>query len=227
MPTVAIWLNDHCTGADRAVFGGVCSRVAQREETHVVDLGTGTELVELADTYPDGYVEHLVIAAHGGPTWILDDEHGLTTGDARKPGQETVWVFSKAWAPKLTKTPLISLAACLCSRSPRWFLRRKWDYLGSDWGRRGYLPGGQASISARIRDYLIWHRCFAEVRGHRTAGHATYNPILARHADFAGKACESWWALENPGKDPTLSERRAWVSEKQGQPAEDWLLGWS
>lgn len=222
---IAVWLNNRSPG-EAATFYGACARVKKHDpKTLIRGLHSGEALVALAYELDNHSVEHLIIAAHGGPTWILDAQCGLTTGAERFAGQVAVSRLVEAWAPKLTRSPLISLAACMCSRAPSWFLRQRWGYIGSDWGARGYLPGGEASIAARIRDYLIWHGVFPEVRGHRTSGHATYNPILAVHSGHAGEQCRSWWSIENPGKDPTWSERRKWVREKQGQPAEDWLMG--
>ena len=227
MTAVAVWLDGECTDREAATFQGVCDRVAAREpETLVVPLHSGEALVALAHEFDDRSVDHLVIAAHGGTTWILDDKFGLTTGKVKYAGQAAVSKFARAWARKMTLSPLVSLAACMCSRAPRWWLQRKFGYIGSDWGARGYLPGGQASLSARIRDLLIWNGVFPQVRGHRTSGHTTKNPVLAVHAGNAGTACRSWWSLENPGLEPTARERRAWVRAKQGQASEDWLMGW-
>jgi len=228
MGTIAIWLDGECSEKDQATFHGVALRVALKEPmTRIAGVHSGEELVALAYELEDMSIDHLVIAAHGGPTWILDEQYGITTGRAMHAGQVSVSQFARTWAPKLTTTPLISLAACMCSRAPRWFLLKKFGYLGSDWGARGYLPGGEASLSARIRDYLIWYHVYPEVRGHRTSGHTTYNPILAVHDGYAGRLCRSWWSIENPGAEPSLAARRRWVRERQGQPAEDWLMGWT
>jgi hypothetical protein len=189
---IAVWLNNGSPG-EATTFYGACVRVRQHEpKTLIRGLHSGEALVALAYELEDNSVDHLVIAAHGGPTWVLDAQCGLTTGTERFAGQVSVSRFVE---------------------------------IGSDWGARGYLPGGEASISARIRDYMVWNGVFPEVRGHRTSGHATYNPILAVHSGNTGEQCRSWWSIENPGKEPTWSERRKWVREKKGQPAEDWLMG--
>jgi hypothetical protein len=128
----------------------------------------------------------------------------------------------------MTQYSKISLAACLCSRSPSWFLRRRWGNIGSDWGKRAYLPGGQASLSGRIRDGMRWCGVYADVIGHRSAGHADGNPIGAVHkgTQEAGSPCISWWQLANPGKEPTLLARRRWVRQMRGDPARSLLMGW-
>jgi hypothetical protein len=227
MTTVAIYLDAHCTPGESSTFRGVCERVAEREpDTSIIHLHTGEELIDVAHHITPRTVDHLVIAAHGGTTWILDDQFGVTTGAPRYVGQVTEEAVADAWAPVLVEYPLISLAACMCSRAPSWWLRRKWGHIGSDWGARAYLPGGQTSFSARFRDALCWYGVYPDVRGHRTSGHTTYNPILAKHHYHAGEPCISWFHMEHPGVTPTRSWRRRWVREKKGLPAEAWLMGW-
>ncbi len=232
MREVSIWLDAHCSRGDKGVFKSVAELADACVSDEVYSVGSGKALVDLAplvrkskSTGDFELIDHLVIAGHGGSTWLLDDEHGVTTGKPRHRGQVSVPEFVDAWSPILSKKPLISLAACMCSRSPRWFLRWRWQTVGSDWGRRAYLPGGQASISARIRDELWWRGHYADVRGHRAAGHASALALLAHHCDDAAGACEPLFALALPGVAPTLVVRRRWVRLVTGQLAARWLLG--
>lgn len=225
--TVAVWLDAHCSSGDRGVFYGVAARAIQDGGGEIFQISSGRELVALAPRIHSGeLIDHLVIAGHGGSTWLLDDEHGVTTGRVRHDDQVTVDDLIDAWSPALAQEPLLSLAACMCSRSPRWYLRWRWaEAVGSDWGRRAYLPGGQASISARIRDQLWWHGHYAEVRGKRGSGHASGCALLARHRGEAGLACQSLFGLVFPGVEPTGPVRRRWVRLVTGELAARWLLG--
>ena len=228
MREVSVWL----TGGpqrDRVVFRSVADLADAdvTDELHAVESGRG--LLELGHHLAEAGgppIDHLVLAAHGGPSWLLSSRRGVTTGEPRHPDQVGVWELAAAWAPVLSHEPLISLAACLCSRSPRWWLRRRWgrDY-GSDWGARAYLPGGEASFSARLRDYLSWHGLVPRVRGHRAAGHASALALLAEHRWPAAEPCVPLWQIVHGDLEPTLARRRRWVRLVTGRLAERWLLG--
>jgi hypothetical protein len=230
MREVSVWLDSHCTRGDQGVFRSA----AQLRDAGVTDevhaVSSGRELLELGaqlagDDGPP--IDHLVIAGHGGTTWVLDDEHGVTTGAPRRHDQVGVYELTAAWSPSLARLPLVSLAACMCSRSPRWYLEHRLGGrdIGSDWGPRAYQPGGQASLSARLRDALVWHGHSPRVRGHRAAGHATALALLAEHAFPAASPCTPLFALACPGQRPTLRMRRRWVREVTGELAQRWLLG--
>jgi hypothetical protein len=223
---VSIWSSVHGTRGDLGVFKSAAELRGLGMTDTIAPCQDGRAVLALAEEQAFRSVGHLVIAAHGGTTWIIDDEYGLTTGRARRAGQVTVKEFVDVWAPYLTETPLISLAACMCSRSPTWFLRRKWGRdIGSDWGARAYLPGGQASISARIRDGLVWHGLFPRVRGHRAAGHATALALLSEHRFPAGDECAPLFQITLPGIEPSLLVRRWWVRHVTGMTAARWLMG--
>lgn len=228
MREFSIWLDAHCSRGDQGVFRSV----AELRDAGVTDtvhpVSSGRELLELADDVDTRSVDHLVIAGHGGTTWVLDDEYGVTTRAPSHHDQVSVWELAEAWAPALAERPLVSLAACLCSRSPRWYLVHRWGVsIGSDWGRRAYLPGGQASFSARLRDALVWHGLDPRVRGHRAAGHASALALLAEHADIAALPCETLFgrALGPLGVEPTLLVRRWWTRHVTGRLAQRWLMG--
>jgi len=226
MREVSIWLDSHATKGDIGVF----RTVAELRDHDVTDelhsVGSGAELLDVVSALDGPQVDHLVIAGHGGTTWLLDDEHGVTTGSPRARDQVSVWELGAALERVLSEEPLISLAACMCSRSPTWFLKQRWGAaIGSDWGPRAYLPGGQASFSARLRDSLCWHGLRPRVRGHRAAGHASALALLAEHHWPAGEAWETLFQRALPGVGPTPAVRRKWVRLVTGELAQRWLLG--
>ena len=210
-------------GRDEATFLAAARRASDDVEPYPVR--TGEDLVDLADMFGAGQVDQLVVCAHGGPTWLLSSRVGVTTGRAKRAGQVTVRELADAWAPKFTEGALISLAACLCSRSPRWWMISQLGRVLSGWGERGYDVGGQASFSARLRDQMWYHDLFVRVRGHRTAGHTTYNAILAEHRGWAGRPCVPLFRRAIPGTRPTRAVRRKWTRIVTGELAERWLFG--
>jgi hypothetical protein len=222
---VAAWL-DRGRRGDRRVFRRVAELSGAAPED-IYPVATGAELLELGRhlTGADP-VGQLVVAAHGGPDWLLHHRLGVTTHPRSGSGvQVTTSELVRAWSPVLAEEPLISLAACLCSRSPRWWLRAHVGHVASAWGRRSYLPGGEASLSARLRDALHWHGHYARVRGHRAAGHASRLALLAEHSGAAGLRCEPLWQRVHGSLEPTRRRRRRWVGLVTGDLAERWLLG--
>lgn len=230
MRRLSVWSSQHGSPADLGVFR-VAAEYATGTISHIVaPVKTGSDLIDLLRGLPCQSVDHLVIAGHGGTTWIIDDEHGVTTGAPQHPNQISVENLAHALMPILTDDGLISLCACMCSRSPRWYLQRRFGrYIGSDWGPRAYTPGGQASFAARLRDLLFWHGRFSRVRGHRAAGHATRLALLAEHCsdEFTnpGSACETLFERALPDVVPDLHARMWWVRTVTGPLAERWLFG--
>lgn len=222
MITVGAWL-DSGPRAERSLFRSIAEDRA--DVAHGVR--TGRDLLELGEVFDGREVEHLVIAGHGGPDWLLSSRRGVTTArDARGDGQVSVMDLTAAWHGALARRPLISLAACLCSRSPRWWLRTHLGRVVSSWGPRSYRPGGQASLSARLRDHLCWYGVHPRVRGHRAAGHASRLALLAEHRWPATSLCEPLWEQAHGQRlEPTLQRRRRWVELVTGRLAERWLLG--
>ena len=229
MRELSIWLGAHATKGDMGVFRSVAELRDHDVTDELIMVRSGRELVDTIrdiDRRGEEPIDHLVVAAHGGPTWLLDDEHGVTTGPPRARDQVSVWELGEVLSLVLSHEPLISLAACLCSRSPTWLLRTRWGRdIGSDWGARAYLPGGQASLSARLRDSLCWHGLTPRVRGHRASGHASALALLSEHQWPAGGASVPLWQLVHGDLEPTAARRRRWVQFVTGELAARWLLG--
>jgi hypothetical protein len=225
MRELSIWLNAHCPRGDRGVFRSAAELHDASTTDIVHSVEDGDDLLEVLKDQTDTF-DHVVIAGHGGTTWLLDDEYGVTTGDPIRGGQIGVHELAKALTRVTQDGVLISLAACLCSRSPRWFLLHRFGRsIGSDWGPRAYLPGGQASFSARLRDYMRWYGVAARVRGHRAAGHATALSLLAEHSGIPGSLCETLFQRALLGVEPTILVRRKWVKSVTGDLAQRWLMG--
>ena len=226
MATLAIW-SGIGRRRDLAVFRGVATRATREDDSRVVEpVRSG---VELADALADrrGTYDHLVIVGHGGPTWLLNPRRGVTSRRraAARRGQVTVYDL----APLLDGVELVSLAACLCSASPRWWLRSAGRSAGrslSRWGRAAYELGGEASFSARLRDASWWeHGRPLVVRGHSSAGHASGNPLLREHGGAAGTLGVPLYREVWPTRAPTRAVRRRWVEVVRGELAERWLMG--
>jgi len=208
---------------------GVFRSAAELRDASTVDtvesVSNGQELIDcIYDQKPEIF-DHIVIAGHGGPTWILDDEYGVTRRTPLNDGQVSTHKLAMAISRVAGATVDISLAACLCSRSPAWFLHHKYGRcIGSDWGPRAYKPGGLASFSSSLRDWLWWHGCRCRIRGHRAAGHTTALALLAEHSGWPGEPCETLFLRALPDVQPTLLNRRKWVRLVTGKLAQRWLM---
>lgn len=231
MRQLSIWLDAHCSRGDMGVFRSAAELATSTTIAPAVErVSNGHELLDVLRMQDRHSIDHVVIAGHGGTTWILDDEHGVTTGRPKHPDQVHIVSLAGSLANIMVSDGLVSLAACLCSRSPRWFLNWKFGRrVGSDWGMRAYQPGGEASFSARLRDYMYWHGRAVRVRGHRAAGHATALALLAEHrsngVDGPGLPCVPLFKLALPEAQPTLYTRRWWVRTVTGSLAQRWLMG--
>lgn len=189
-------------------------------------MHTGRAFVDLAARFDPGSVEQVIVCAHGGPTWLMHPHTGVANF-ARFPelGQVDVDEVSAAWSPVCTSNVLWCLCACLCARSPSWWLRRYVGYVGSTWGPRSYQRGGQASFAARLRDQLVWSGHYPDVRAHRSAGDLLGNPLLSRHSFPVADSSVPLVELALPDEPVTIGLRRWWVKTVKGKPAERWLLG--
>jgi len=208
--------------SDRDVFRSV-AETSDVSVNIVAPVRTGLELLDVIIAQEKNSIDHVVIAAHGGTRWILNPRHGcVVRGDQQE--QIEVWELAKALEPVSKGHLLVSLAACLCSRSPNWFLRAT-GQRGSNWGPRGYKPGGKSSFASNLRNHLVYYGCDARVRGHRASGHASHCSILAEHRGRAYTFCETLFGRALPNVKPTLKNRRWWTKNVTGDLAQRWLFG--
>ena len=222
-----------CLDKDRpgrlAEFKSTAKRLAREMGTSVFNLHTGAQLVALLGSFPKNSIGHLVVCSHGGSSWLLNSSEGVANERTNTgPFQVTVNELADALCPRLTEEPKISLAACNCLRSPESFLRRAFKgVVPGPWSSRSYQRGGGASFGARLRDQLVWLGLRPRIRGHRSAGHLTANPILAELTFPAASQCTPLFELALPDVPVTTPNRRRWASKKGpvvGRPAERWLL---
>lgn len=231
MRELSIWSDHHGTRGDLGVFKSAAELRDACVTDDVYGVSTGADIHELLCQRPDDYYDRVVIAGHGGSEWIIDDEYGVRAGAPRRAGQASVVDVGRELARVLRgPSPLVSLAACMCSRSPTWILRRlvrlgRLGEIGSDWGRRAYEPGGLQSFSSWLRDSIVSHGQPVRVRGHRASGHATALALLAEHSGRIGEPCNTLFGRALPGVEPTLMVRRWWVRHVTGLLAQRWLLG--
>jgi hypothetical protein len=171
------------------------------------------------------------VCAHGGTTWLIHPAVGVSSHRTNSgPNQVTVREFADAWAPVFVQEPRISLAACNCLRSPHWWMRRFLGRVMGAWSSRSYKRGGQISFGARLREQLVRHGLRPKIRGHRSAGHLTKNPILAEFRGVSGELCVPLFKLALPAEPITIANRRRWARKPSrggfvsGVRAERWLL---
>jgi len=224
-----------CLDQDRPVrlaeFRRTAKRLAAQLGAKLHFLHTGNALVGLAAKYAPQSVDHLIVCAHGGTSWLIHPAVGISIQRTnRGPNQVTVRKFVDSWAPVFVHEPHISLAACNCLRSPHWWMRWHLGRVMGAWSSRSYQRGGQASFGARLRDELVRHGLRPQIRGHRSAGHLTKNPILAEFRGVAGELCVPLFELALPGEPITIANRRRWARKPSrggivsGERAERWLL---
>lgn len=192
-----------------------------------VPIVTGADLVEVASGLDYRSCDRLVVVCHGGPDWLVNSRRGVhaTRGEAPGVGRVSAARLAEALAPAMVPGGLVALAACLCARSPRWWLREAGEYTGNDWGPHAYRDGGARSFAATLRDELARRGAPVRVRGHGTVGHVTGNPILREFPPVVGVEGRSLFGLALPGVEPTAARRRRWIDLVKGEVAEAWLLG--
>lgn len=213
-------------------FKDTCWRLARDRGIAAVGVATGRQLLNAAKYHPDHSVSHHIIGGHGGSTWLLNSRHGVSVARTNKgPHQVDLDEFVDTWGPKYTKDVRISLAACMCSRSPHWYLKSVLGQVVSAWGPRSYRGGGQASFSAKLRDRLIYDfNVFPDVRGHRSEGDMTFNALVSKHTFPAGETSQTLFELCFPDLEPIQPVRLKWTRKPEkggivlGPRAERWLL---
>lgn len=229
MTELSIWLDSHCPPRDLGVFKSVAELRDAGVTDTIYSVSDGEELIDVILAQPRRSVDRVVIAGHGGTSWLLDDLYGVTTAEPRHRGQVSIWQFGRALALALRvdgeQIPFVCLAACLTARSPAWYLRtRLGRHIGSDWGPRGYRPGGQYSFMWWLHNVLHYFGVSAELRGHLGSGHATGLSLLARQIGTPPCLNETLFSICFPKLEPTLMMRRWWTKNVTGLLAQRWLM---
>jgi len=225
--TIVAYLAEDQSKSKQAEFLRCGTRIAAAHGTTPVPIVTGLDLVALGQNQDPRTVDHLVVICHGGPDWLINSRRGVhaTQAGVTPSGRVSAAWLADAWAPALVPGGLVSLCACLCSRSPKWWLVQTGGWTGNDWGPGAYKDGGKRSFSATLRDELARRGAPVRVRGHGTVGHVLYNPILREHPAELGATGRALFGLALPGVEPTAARRRRWIDTVRGALAERWLLG--
>ncbi len=225
--TAIAYLGDDPSPSKKAEFERCAKRLRlERRALTMRAVLTGAELVRLGEDQEPRSIDHLIVISHGGPDWLLNSRRGVhASRENVRTGLVSAARLAEAWAPALRPGGLVSLCACLCARSPAWWLRQVGGYTGNDWGPSAYRDGGAASFSATLRDELARRGCPARVRGHATVGHVLYNPILREHPAEVGAEGRALFGIVLPGAEPTGAQRARWIGAVRGALAEAWLLG--
>ncbi len=204
-------------------------------DSRIFPAWSGADLIRIAHDLPDLSVSHLLLVCHGSPIGFLHPSRGWGVHRWKDLPPHLVGIdyFAEAWVPDLMTighdgepiTPLISLCACLCSRSPHWYLTQLYGQYVSPWGPDSYRDGGERSIAAALRDTMLRRGVPVRVRGHTAAGHVTDLPLLREHGPIVGDIGRSLFRLALPDVQPTWAVRRRWVRLVRGELARRWLLG--
>jgi len=190
-----------------------------RGEIDLITFFNTQGMTSPAQCFDDQSISHLAIFCHGSPYGF--GKPGRFGVDVRSRKNTILPLdFAEIWGPKLADDALISLAACLCSRNPTWYLKQIYGEVVSPWGPASYKDGGIKSVAG------VLSRSFqrpVRVRGHCAAGHTIYQALLRGHeGDGMG---ESLFGKILPGMEPTLYLRRKWQKNVKGELAARWLLG--
>jgi hypothetical protein len=233
MKSAVIYLDQDPLPARKAEF----LRVARTEHQALdcvcppIPANTGRHLVDAAKVVQVGLggtqLEHLAMVMHGSTTGLLrpGSGHGLHRSASSPPALYSCNDFARAWAPLLADDALLSLCACLCARSPHWYLVQVFGTAPGAWGPESYRAGGKQSFAATLRDAFVRFGKPVRVRAHTVVGHVTGSPMLREFGPQLGAAGESLYARVFPGREPTLAMRRRWVPVVRGTIARDWLMG--
>jgi len=187
------------------------------------------DVLSPAQRYERESVGQLAIFAHGTPNALV--RPGRFGVDARvvrqaRPKIISPETFVNAWYPVLMDGALLSLAACLCSRDPKWYRVSIAGHDFSSWGPRAYQDGGMKSLAALLARLFAARGRRVKVRGHGAAGHTIYQALLREHDGMDKNGLgRSLFGMTFPGEKPTRRMRRAWQRIVKGKLAAEWLLG--
>ncbi len=192
------------------------------------DLFDAKQLMDTADGFEDKSVGQLAIFAHGTPTALgRPGRFGLDVRAIRRhpPLVYSPDDFAEHWAPKLVDGALISLAACLCSRDPKWYRVQLWGRDLSSWSAKSYEWGGSMSFAARLAQAFKAQGKRVKVRGHCAAGHTIHQALLREHTGDAPRGRALFGIVHGVGIVPERQLRRQWQRVVKGELAARWLLG--
>lgn len=192
------------------------------------ELATGSDFIDLAESFDDASISQLAVFAHGSPVGLgRPGRIGLDVRPGRRqpPVRYSEADFAEVWAPKLVDGSLISLAACLCSRDPKWYRVQLWGKDFSAWSSKSYERGGSKSFAARLAMAFRDRGRKVRVRGHCAAGHTIYQALLREHLGDAPTGRPLFGMVHGTGIVPERPLRNQWQKVVKGELAARWLLG--
>ncbi|MHC4644090.1 MAG: hypothetical protein ACYTBJ_01215 [Planctomycetota bacterium] len=224
--TVVIYLSKDPVPAKEREFYRIAARIAKlKHASHLIPAANGKQIVQGLRDVPDNSIEHLIMICHGGTQWLLTGRDGIYIDSPRSYSGLSLSVFAQVLIPKLTPAPFISLGACLCGRSPHWYLTRRWGKVLSPWGAVSYKDGGKYSFAGILRNALALQGLHPTIRSHTAAGHCTALPLLREHDDKVMTDGRSLFSkILGSDVSPSLHARRWWVRAVRGHLAERLLL---
>jgi len=207
-------------------FRRVADELEQRFGVAAHPAHTGQALLDISDQYESNSIDHLVIVCHGFSDRLLSARAGVHAVRHFPPNVVDLDTFTYAWWKVLAADCKISLCACMCSRSPSWWLRQKFRQLPGMWSPQCHSDGGQASFSARLRDRLARFGLRPTVRGHTTPAHVTHNPAGREHGPLAGVDGRSFFnqCLGDAGVELTWANCKKFNNIAKGALSERWIL---
>lgn len=226
MTVALIYLDQDKGKGKQREFKRVADRLADRFDVEAHPAHTGQTLLDISDKFASCSVEHFVIVCHGFSDRLLSARAGVHVVRHSPPAVVDLDNLVHAWWRVLTPVCQISLCACMCSRSPTWWLRQKFREVPLMWAPHCHSDGGAASFSARLRDRLARFGLNPTVRGHTTPAHVTHNPAGREHGPLAGIEGRSFFnqCLEEWDVRLTWANCRRFNNIAKGALAERWIL---
>ena len=193
-------------------------------------ISSAKHMVDASDAYASESVARLVVFAHGTTNCFgKPGKWGVDTRPARWASSAFIApaVFARAWAPVLEPDALVSLACCLCSRSPHWYLTKVYGSVISPWGPEAYRDGGLRSPAAQLALSLASEGRNLRVRGHCAAGHTIQQALLREHLASVdnGLGRSLFQKLRGASAAANRVDRNLWQKVVRGNLAASWLLG--
>lgn len=197
-----------------------------RREVSFVPVYDGWDLLAAARWFGSYAVTHLVLLGHGTPEAFLSPGRaGIHRWKERGQSLVSAATFAKHWAPVLASHCIISLAACLCGRSPHWYLTREYGRIVSPWGPESYRRGGQYSLAASLVQAFSRVHMPVQVRAHTAAGHCTDLAMIRAFTSDATLGNSLWSLASGSSQPPSLKQRNKWHQRIKGELARHYLLG--
>jgi len=198
------------------------------DEVRMFAFAEGQDVLAVLEDFPDDSLEQVAFFCHG-ISYALG-RPGRLGFDVRPKRYSPPEIcahteLAEVLARKMKQGGLVSLCACLCSRSPRWRIRQLFGRILDPWSPQSYKDGGDASFSSRLCRTIDRIGKRVQVRGHVAAGHTINLALLRQHEGDEAVGRALFQMVHGTGTKPTLRLRRQWNRIVRGRLAARWLLG--